>query len=79
MLAFAEVRQGDSLQTARDTLLKTIEEPADTSHPASEEVERARAQLLKQIDLNLNNSANIGLHLERVDRHGRLASVLPAS
>ena len=59
MLLFAEVRQDDSLQTARDTLLKTIEGLA-TQPPTSEEVERARAQLLKQIDLNLNDSASIG-------------------
>ncbi len=59
MLMFAEVSQGDSLQTARDTLLKTVEGLA-TQPPSNEEVERARAQLLKQIDLNLNNSGNIG-------------------
>jgi zinc protease len=59
MLMFAEVRQGDSLQTARDTLIKTIE-ALSTQAPTTEEVERARANLLRQIELNLNNSANIG-------------------
>jgi len=58
-MVFAEVRQGDSLQTARQTLLNTID--AITSQPpTTEEVARARTQLLKQIDLNLNNSGNIG-------------------
>ncbi len=58
-LMFAEVRQGDSLSTARDTLIKTIEGLA-THPPTQEEVERARATLLKQIELNLNDSASIG-------------------
>ncbi|MGC3981457.1 MAG: pitrilysin family protein [Steroidobacteraceae bacterium] len=62
MLMFAEVRQGDSLQTARDTLINTIESIASKA-PTAEEVERARARLLKQIELNLNNSASIGLTL----------------
>jgi zinc protease len=61
-LMFAEVRPQDSLQTARDTLIKTIEGVA-TQPPTDEEVERARAQLLKQIDLELNTSDRIGLAL----------------
>ncbi len=61
-LMFAEVRQGDSLQTARDTLISTIEGVARTA-PTTEEVERARANLLKQIDLNLNASDRIGMTL----------------
>ena len=47
--------------------------------PTKEEVERARAQLLKNIELNLNRSDTIGLTLERVHRRRRLASVFPAS
>ncbi len=58
-LMFAEVRQGDSLQTARDTLIRTIES-LTTQAPTQEEVERARANLLKQIELNLNDSGGIG-------------------
>jgi zinc protease len=58
-LMFAEVRQTDSLSVARDTLLKTIEGLAGQP-PTQEEVERARANLLKQIELNLNDSASIG-------------------
>ena len=58
-LMFAEVRQADSLSVARDTLLKTIEGLAGLP-PTQEEVERARANLLKQIELNLNDSASIG-------------------
>lgn len=58
----AEVRQGDSLEAARDTLTQTIEGIA-TNAPTKEEVDRARAQLLKNIDLALNNSDRIGLEM----------------
>lgn len=58
-MMFAEVRQGDSLQTARNTLIATIE-GIGKAPPTQEEVERARTQLLKQIDLNLNASDRIG-------------------
>ena len=58
-LMFAEVRQGDSLTTARDTLINTVE-GLSLHPPTQEEVERARATLLKQIELNLNDSASIG-------------------
>jgi zinc protease len=58
----AELRQGDSLDAARAALLQTIEGIA-TNPPTKEEVERARAQLLKNIDLTLNNSDQVGLNL----------------
>ncbi len=58
----AEVRQGDSLDAAKDTLLQTVES-IGTNPPTKEEVERARAQLLKNIDLALNNSDQVGLTL----------------
>ena len=58
----AEVRQADSLDAARDALLQTIES-IGTNPPTKEEVERARAQLLKNIDLALNNSDQVGLTL----------------
>ena len=58
----AEVRQGDSIEAARDTLIQTVEGLA-TNPPTKEEVERARAQLLKNIDLTLNNSDRVGLTL----------------
>ncbi|MGE0115737.1 MAG: M16 family metallopeptidase [Steroidobacteraceae bacterium] len=59
VLMFAEVRQGDSLQQARDTLINAIEGLA-RNPPSQEEIERARTKLLKQIDLNLNASDRIG-------------------
>jgi zinc protease len=58
----AEVRQGDSLDVARDALLATIE-GITAAPPSKEEVERARAQLLKNIELTLNNSDRVGLTL----------------
>jgi zinc protease len=58
----AEVRQGDSLDAARDTLLQTIE-GIGANPPTKEEVERARGQILKNIELALNNSDQVGLTL----------------
>ena len=58
----AELRQDQSLDEARDILLKTVEGAA-TNPPTKEEVERARTQLLKQIDLALNDASQVGLRL----------------
>jgi zinc protease len=58
----AEVRIGSSLDDARETLLETIE-GLRAHPPTADEVERARAQLLKNIELNLNRSDLIGLTL----------------
>jgi zinc protease len=58
----AEVRQGDSLDAARDALIQTVEGVA-TNPPTKEEVERARAQLLKNVELSMNNSDQIGITL----------------
>jgi zinc protease len=62
MIFGAEVRQESSLDDARNTLLTTIEEITKTP-PTKEEVERARNQLLKQIELNLNSSERVGVEL----------------
>ena len=56
----AEVRQGDSLEAARDIMVQTIE-GLSTQPPTKEEVERARGQLLKEFDLNMNKADLIGL------------------
>ena len=58
----AEVRQGSSLDEARDALISTVEGIAKEP-PTKEEVERARAQLLKNTELILNNSDQVGLFL----------------
>jgi zinc protease len=59
---FAELRQDQSLDEARDILVKTVEGAA-ANPPTKEEVERARTQLVKQIDLALNDASQVGLRL----------------
>jgi zinc protease len=62
LLLVAEVRKEQSLDDARETMLKTIEEvPAKA--PTAEEVERARTSLLKNIDLTINSSEGFGVEL----------------
>jgi zinc protease len=58
----AQVRENQSLDAALALLIANVEKTS--ANPILDaEVERARTQLLKQIDLNLNNSAGIGLEL----------------
>jgi zinc protease len=58
----AAVRTENSLDEARDILIKTVE-GAVTEPPTKEEVERAKTALLKQIDLTLNDSERVGLEM----------------
>ncbi len=60
--AYANVRMTQSLDSASRALMATLD-GATSSPPTKEEVERARTQLLKQIDLTLNNSERVGLGL----------------
>ncbi len=62
LIAFANVRQEGSLETARSVLLQSIDS-VRTRPPTVAEVERAKASLLKDIDLLLNNSDQVGLAL----------------
>ena len=62
VLMGAEVRQEDSLEEARGAFLSTIEE-IRRKPPTPKEVERARTQLLKNIDLTLNDVNRVGLSL----------------
>jgi zinc protease len=62
MIFGALVGKGASLDAARDAMLATIEGIAETQISA-EEVERARAYLLKEIDLTLSSSEQVGLRL----------------
>ena len=57
-----QVRAEQSVDAAIDTIIGIVEK-AGTPPVTDEEVERARAKLLKQIELNLNNSEQIGLAL----------------
>ncbi|MBA2628081.1 MAG: insulinase family protein, partial [Gemmatimonadales bacterium] len=62
LIVTADVRQEDPMDAAREALLRTMDE-ATSRPPTAEEVERAKASLLKSIDLTLNNSARVGLEL----------------
>jgi zinc protease len=58
----AEVKKDDSLDAARDALLQTIDGMV-TTPPTKEEVERVRGNILKNIELTLNNSEIVGLQM----------------
>ncbi len=58
----AEVRQESSLDEARDTLLKTVEN-ITANPPTKEEVDRARTSLLKNFELILRAPDRVGLVL----------------
>jgi len=58
----ARVRTEQSLDEARQILLRTIEDLAKEP-PSKEEVDRAKTKLLKQIELNLNDAGRVGVEL----------------
>lgn len=58
----AEVRKEMSLDAARDALVQTVE-GMSANPPTSEEVERARMNLLKEIELNFNDPERSGVEL----------------
>jgi zinc protease len=60
LMANVILRQDQSIDEARDVLLKTVE-GLSKEPPSKEEVERAKTRILKQFDLDLTNSQNIGL------------------
>lgn len=62
IMAMATVRQDQSLDEARQMLLKTVEGIVNEP-PSKEEVDRAKTRLLKQIDLGLNNSEQVGIFI----------------
>ena len=58
----AQVRDGQPLEPVLAQLIAIVEKPA-AKPVTDEEVERARTQILKQIELSLNSSENVGLAL----------------
>ena len=62
LFTYAVVRKDGSLEEARETLLKLIEDPAAMTFTA-EEVQRAKTQLLTQVDMALNKTDLVGLEL----------------
>ena len=59
----AEVRQDQKLDDAVAELRRTVDDAAGKVPVTKEEVERARATLLKNIDLMLNSADRVGLQL----------------
>ncbi len=58
----AEVRKGDSLEEAKDVMLKVVESAADKPFTEAE-VERAKQKLLKQRELNAADTGRIAVEL----------------
>jgi zinc protease len=58
----AELSKDNSLDTARDAMTQTIESASKTP-PTKEEVDRAKASLLKDIELSLNDPNRVGLEM----------------
>ena len=61
-LAFAQLKPDQSIDEAQQILLKTVEGFADDP-PTQEEVDRAKARILKNIDLALTNTQSVALML----------------
>ncbi len=69
LLANARVRKENSLEEAEKTLLATIESMVKEP-PSKEEVDRAKARILKQIELNLANASQVGVELSEWESMG---------
>lgn len=62
LIVGAQVLKDASLDAAKDGLLQVVEDLAKTP-VTKEEVERARGQLLKNVELRLNSSEEVGLEI----------------
>ena len=60
--AFAALKQDQSIEEAKQILLKTVEDFANDP-PTQEEVDRAKSRILKNHELMLTNSQNVALNL----------------
>jgi zinc protease len=61
-LAVAQLKPDQSIDEARQILLKTVESLTNEP-PTQEEVDRAKGRILKNIELSLTNSQNVALRL----------------
>ena len=61
-LAFAQLKPDQSIDEARQMLLKTVEGLA-SEPPSEEEVDRAKTRILKNIELAVTNSQSMGMML----------------
>jgi zinc protease len=62
LLSYAEVLKEKSLEEAKSAMLKALDEAATIS-PTKEEVDRAKNEIIKQIELGFNSSERIGLQI----------------
>ncbi len=62
LLSYAELLKENSLEDAKSAMLKALDDVATTT-PTKEEVERAKGEILKQIELGFNSSERIGLEI----------------
>jgi len=62
LLAYAEVRADQALDSVRAILVRTLDDLA-ANPPTDQEVERARASRLRDIQLTINNSESVGIGL----------------
>ncbi|MES2306231.1 MAG: pitrilysin family protein [Gemmatimonadota bacterium] len=63
LIAQAEVKKEDDVAAARDAILAAVDSLVQKAPATSEEVERGKATLLRGIELQLTNSASVGLSL----------------
>ncbi len=87
LMAYARVRQEDPLDSASVALQRTVDSVL-VAPPTGEEVTRGKTALLRNIELNLNNSMMVGLWLSEWEAMGdwrllflyrdRLRAVTPA-
>jgi zinc protease len=62
MLAYAQLKPDQSIEEAQQILLSTVESFANEP-PTQEEVDRAKARILKNIELTLTNSESVAMSL----------------
>lgn len=62
MMAYVQLKPEQNIDDARQILLKTVEDAAAVP-PTQEEVDRAKARILKNIDLAMANSQQVALML----------------
>ncbi len=69
IMAEVKLKGDQNVDEARDILLKTIETFA-AQPPTAEEVERAKARILKEVELGLTDSESVGLTLSEAAADG---------
>jgi zinc protease len=62
LLAFAEVLKDKSLDDAKNTMIKTLDDCAKTPF-TKEDIERAKNEILKQVELAFNSSDRTGIQI----------------